>query len=367
MDADDTALIDLIYESAILFEKWPEVLRLTARLVSSRDALLGSIGEDDARFVVSSDSYRRHIEELMERFPLRSMERTRRLLESTHPGFLREIDVFEPGEVESDPVYQQVLLPQGYGAGAATAIATPLGDKIIIHCERPAAEGQFDEKAIARLDGLRPHFARSALLARQLGFEQARAATRALDLMGIPGAALALGGRVVSANSRFADLVPKVLQDLRSGVALVDPQANRMLRLALNRLSRADSADPVQSIAVPAAGDTPPLVVHLAPIRGEARDVFVGTAVLLFVTLIEPRPGLAPGIVQGLFDLTPAEARLAALIAAGYGPIGAAPRLGVTTETARTTLKRILAKVGVHRQAELVGLLQSAVYLPSGG
>ena len=35
-------------------------------------------------------------------------------------------------------------------------------------------------------------------------------------------------------------------------------------------------------------------------------------------------------------------------------------RLGVTEATARTTLKRILAKTGTRRQADLVGLLRSA-------
>ena len=61
-----------------------------------------------------------------------------------------------------------------------------------------------------------------------------------------------------------------------------------------------------------------------------------------------------------LFDLTPAEARLAAVIAGGHPPRDAALRLGVTEATARTTLKRILAKTGTRRQADLVGLLKSA-------
>jgi DNA-binding CsgD family transcriptional regulator len=62
-------------------------------------------------------------------------------------------------------------------------------------------------------------------------------------------------------------------------------------------------------------------------------------------------------LVQGLFDLTPAEARIAALIGSGLPPRSAAERLGITEETARTTLKHVFAKVGVSRQSELAALL----------
>ena len=65
-------------------------------------------------------------------------------------------------------------------------------------------------------------------------------------------------------------------------------------------------------------------------------------------------------VIQGLFDLTPAEARLAGTIAAGSRPRDAAVQLGVTEESARTTLKRVFLKTGVYRQAELVALLSGA-------
>lgn len=46
--------------------------------------------------------------------------------------------------------------------------------------------------------------------------------------------------------------------------------------------------------------------------------------------------------------------------AVAHPPREAAGQLGWTYETARTTLKRVMAKVGVERQAELVGLLSGA-------
>lgn len=46
---------------------------------------------------------------------------------------------------------------------------------------------------------------------------------------------------------------------------------------------------------------------------------------------------------------------------AGLPPREAASRLGITEETARTTLKRVFAKTGVSRQSELAVLLSRLV------
>jgi DNA-binding CsgD family transcriptional regulator len=59
------------------------------------------------------------------------------------------------------------------------------------------------------------------------------------------------------------------------------------------------------------------------------------------------------------YRMTPAEARLAALIAGGRTLIEAATELHITTNTARTHMKRIYSKTVTRRQAELVRLLTS--------
>jgi DNA-binding CsgD family transcriptional regulator len=64
-----------------------------------------------------------------------------------------------------------------------------------------------------------------------------------------------------------------------------------------------------------------------------------------------------PGLARDLLNVTTGEARVAALVGSGLTPREAAKRLGITEETARTTLKRVFAKVGVSRQSELAALL----------
>jgi DNA-binding CsgD family transcriptional regulator len=54
-----------------------------------------------------------------------------------------------------------------------------------------------------------------------------------------------------------------------------------------------------------------------------------------------------------LLGLTPAEARIAALVGGGESPREAADALGVTYNTVRSSLKLVFDKLGVGRQSEL--------------
>jgi DNA-binding CsgD family transcriptional regulator len=55
-----------------------------------------------------------------------------------------------------------------------------------------------------------------------------------------------------------------------------------------------------------------------------------------------------------MWDLSPAELRLTGELMQGRTVTEAAARLDIAVSTARTQLKRVLAKVGVRRQVELV-------------
>ncbi len=66
---------------------------------------------------------------------------------------------------------------------------------------------------------------------------------------------------------------------------------------------------------------------------------------------------IALEILEGLYGLTSAEARVAALIAKNNSPADIADRLGTTMNTIRTHLRHIFAKTGSERQIDLVHLL----------
>ena len=87
------------------------------------------------------------------------------------------------------------------------------------------------------------------------------------------------------------------------------------------------------------------------PSRRFARALFVG----------DPKLGSGDpfGNLRRLYGLTASEAHLATLLVGDLTLIEAAQQLGITENTARSVLKRILAKTGTRRQASLVRLLLS--------
>jgi DNA-binding CsgD family transcriptional regulator len=78
---------------------------------------------------------------------------------------------------------------------------------------------------------------------------------------------------------------------------------------------------------------------------------------LIFIT--DPESGMETSeqIVQRLYQLTPAEARLTVLLTQGMSVAESSAELQVTTNTIRTHLKHIFQKTGARRQSELVKLL----------
>jgi DNA-binding CsgD family transcriptional regulator len=113
-----------------------------------------------------------------------------------------------------------------------------------------------------------------------------------------------------------------------------------------------------RGLGVPARrADGGELVLHVLPL-GEAGPLPQAAAAIFVAPAIHPRP--APlDAVAALFDLTPAEARVLELIAAGRSAPEAAAALGVQVTAVRTHLLRLYDKTRTRRQADLVALVAS--------
>jgi len=85
---------------------------------------------------------------------------------------------------------------------------------------------------------------------------------------------------------------------------------------------------------------------------------------LVVVTPVSRNTVPSAEVIQGLFDLTPAEARVASGVAQGSTLQSMAAASGVSIGTVRTHLKSVFGKVGVARQAELAGLLGGGLSQP---
>jgi DNA-binding CsgD family transcriptional regulator len=103
------------------------------------------------------------------------------------------------------------------------------------------------------------------------------------------------------------------------------------------------------------------LVLHAVPVQHETESS--AHTVLILVDL-ERNLLPSPDVLQKMFGLTPAEAKLAIEIATGETPADIAKENLVSMATVRSQLASVLAKTQTGRQAKLVALLARVAILP---
>ena len=349
-------LVDRIYEAALVPELWPGILAQMSSSADCEGGILFVANQEHTRWTASPDIHDRFLVYLNDGWAARN-PRLARMSAKNHAGFLRDNDCFTAEELDNDPVYTLFWRKCGLGWNTGTLLAAPTGDHLIFTFEKAFDKGPFDLSAVSLLDSIRPHLARAALLSARLGLERSRAMTAVLGTLGIPGAVLRKCGSIVAANPLLENLMPSLVQDRRQRVRLTDAGADALLDVALTRSVGADYRQAVCSIPVAADETRPAMIVHLIPIRGAANDIFSLASSLLIVTPVDRAAVPTASVLQGLFDLTPAEARVARGIVESHTVDELASALGISRETVRTQLKAVLSKTGTSRQTELVGLL----------
>ena len=137
---------------------------------------------------------------------------------------------------------------------------------------------------------------------------------------------------------------------------LVAPSADRLLANALQKFELA-AGEQIRSLPLPACGSQPPMIIQLVPIGSAEHDVFEVGSCLLAATAVVPSSVPSRDLIQVLFDLTPAEARVACGIGAGKTVDTLAATFAVSAGTIRVQLRSVFEKTATARQAELVQLL----------
>jgi DNA-binding CsgD family transcriptional regulator/PAS domain-containing protein len=350
----ESELIDRIYECSFVPELWPQVLRDTSKMSESAGASLFITNPEVTAWTASKNT-----RDIAEQFVADGWYWRGRLMSaihsSRHPGFLREVDLFSPGELDEEPIFRDSWRKMGLGWGAATAFALPTGETLSIVLSRTIAQGPADAATIQRLDMLRPHLARTAVMAARLHLERAQAASQTLAALGLAALVLDEAGKVLAANALVEDLVNLVHWRSADGVTLKEQRADELLVEALTRITRDN--DGVRSFPVRDSITGALMVGHVVPIRFSARDIFARSAAV-FVLMPVAAPSSPPvELVMSLFDLTPAEARVARGLAAGKTVDDLAGDNGVSPNTVRVQVRGVLEKTGCQRQIDVVALL----------
>ena len=355
----DDGLAEHIYEAAFNPPEWIGVLDgLSAAIRSAGgcmvlfngNALLGSMQSDIMREIGQQAAA------APDPGALRCFEY---LFVNRPAGFIVGSEFF-PEPLRAADGFRRAKLGLGLADDAVSLIFLPSGETAMFSIDRPTTSGPFQPDEIDRLNGFHPHLSRAALVSARLRLEQAKTAVSTLEALGLPAAVLGASGAVRASNPLLEEVSDRLMPVAFGRMALAHPGADKLFQEAV-RASRAGFHRLVRSIPVPAIDDKPPLVLHVLPLRRSAYDIFQGADTLVAVTTVSPIASApSASVLTGLFDLSPAEVRLASALVEGRTLKAAAEAAGITYGTARSYLESIFAKTGVKQQSQLVALLVSA-------
>jgi DNA-binding CsgD family transcriptional regulator len=358
------SLIDEIYEAAILPEKWQPILDQLAEMANAEGTLLFAAGPGAPRWLSSAAIESTIAEWTRSRWYLDN-PRGQRLVPINEPRFLTDFDALTIEEIDASDYYTEFMRPRGLGWCVGTSIRSPSGDTLVFSIEKAHVNGPVPRAVAEKLDELRPHLARAALLSGRLGLDRVKTAVTTLDVIGLPAAGLTATGRVISANNRFL-----ACAGIGIGAGdIVQFQSKPAQALLMEAISNVSNSQTAFGRSIPVGGTKlePPFVAHVIPLRGAGLDVFTGSMSIIFITSLVPNSSPAPELLQALFDLTPAEARLASQLTTGKSVEQIALSSRLSLNTIRTQLKSVFSKTGVQRQAELVSLLGGTVNKKQNG
>lgn len=258
-----------------------------------------------------------------------------------------------------------------------TAGGVPLNDDTaigVLRVIRPRSTAPFDDEEIDLLRHLMPHLGRGLALHRRLAaIEAARDQGDLLDWLPFGVVLLDRRGTVLATNRR-ADALFAVHDGLwleGGGLRAGRSTEHMLLQQEIISATGAGGDDPgTGALTLTRTEPGRSLHVFVAPLRpGQLGRAAHRARVVVFISDPDAPPVVDVDRLRAYLGITGAEAALVATLVGGLAVEDAAARLGITVNTARTQLKRVLAKTGARRQSELVGLAlgSPAVLTPAPG
>lgn len=292
-----------------------------------------------------------------------------RLAPWMYPGKVLSSEcVIRDDELVRTEFYNDFLRPQGFFHSFGATVTREDEVSAYITSVRSKQAGYFREPEQEVCRELIPHLQSALRVRRQFaGLEkQLKNLSAALDHLP-QGIVIASGaGKVLFLNRSAAGLlnVPNGLWIASDGLRAVRAEETERLRILLARAARTiagNGSHPGGLMRISRPG-RPPLKISIAPLEtgadGSARHA---AAIVMIAAPPEavrepeaPGAGMDARLLEQLFGLTPAEARLTAALAGGKSVKEFSEEAGVSLNTARTHLKNVFAKTGVTRQAALV-------------
>jgi len=242
------------------------------------------------------------------------------------------------------------------------SIAPQVQAGIALH--RAKRSGRYEAPEVEQLSFLHGHLARALTIGLRLGSVGSLQSgiTELLDRNPVAVLLLDEFSRLVYAN-RSASAMPLNNDGVRlssDGIVADNKAVNDALQALISEALSPTGAmrAPPQVVRIPRASGKRPYCVFVSKV-GPQHSALSTYKPAVCVIITDPDDQRRPPLqsIQAAFGLTPAEARLAAILSTGADLRVAADELRITYGTARARLAQIYLKTDTRRQGELIHLL----------
>ena len=354
------ALLESLYAAAAEPIRWPVFLDDVCNRVGARGANLFSFALKDPSFsVIESCHVDRDLLEVYTDHYYANDVRFECLKYIPPPHVITDTMIPDFLDYEHSEVLNEYLLPDDRKHLLALFFEPKQGTRAGLSLHRSPSQGPFQEEHIALGQALYPHLWRAVGIHRRLAKLKALGGIieTALNVVATGVVLLDGKGKVSLMNRQAEELIARRdgLELSTARIAAVsrsaDERLQRLIRAAVtNRISGSTLLFRQASIA--------PLTITAAALP-ECECFPKPTDVSVVVFIADPEreaPNLDDALAT-LYQLTPAESRVARGLVNGLSLGAIAERQGISRETARTYLKQVMRKTGARQQSQLVRLL----------
>jgi DNA-binding CsgD family transcriptional regulator/PAS domain-containing protein len=354
--------IERVYDAALAPELWPEALAKIATYVGGYSAAIFSKTP-----TLTDSTIHHHDGRIDEAFRHSYFTQYIKLDPANTLQYFAELEkpvsvssLVPPEEMMESRFFQEWAAPQGLVDFVTVALEKSRASSALLGVFRHASQGVADEKIMHRMGLIAPHVRRAVFIGRALEQKAAQAAVLA-DTLDAIGSALILidrDGRILHANAAayLAMEEQDLCRALSGKLSFRERSANDALRCLLTTPTNSHAPRDLRLTLTHDDGET--YLAHALPLAFRAnRNGTHGAAAVICLQRAALEMDAAPRVIAQSYGLTPTELRVLLAIVEIGGVPETADSLGIGEGTVKTHLRRIFAKTGATRQADLVRLV----------
>lgn len=368
------ALLDLIgafYDCALDPALWPQTCeRLTHLMDGHHTAISLHDTTTNQVSVRASWNVDPALEDVMKRnFAVNPLVPSAWYMEIDQP--FSSLGVLGEQEFNEGRFYREIIAPFNVGDSALALLARSVRKFGAVSIQRLRDQSPYTNAELATLGALAPHIRRAVMIADLLDVRalERNALAATLDLMSAGVVLTDKRGRIAFVNHTCRMWIEQGAALKRRGdfISAIDPGSASDLETAIEDAASGPKINiPRSGIVVPlkGEGDGDDLAAWVLPLDGGLRrELGVGfsASVAVFIRQLGTAAPFPAELFVRRFGITQAECRVMMLLTQGMSVTEAAAMLGISIATARTHLAHLFDKTGTRRQAELVGLVISAL------